>query len=117
MRRNIEGRRIIGTLVRICGPVYIPIDVRIEAMTALNLPEEKIRTKIKECLLIGNRRKIGDPVYDGDIEAAVSELEEVLTVTRIEISTDSPECYKDAYGYMEIPKDGIPWLRRLKFRG
>ncbi len=117
VRRNIEDRRIIGTLVRVSGPVYIPIDLRMEALTSGNVSEEKLKAKIRQALTIGRQRKIGDSVFEGDIEAAASELDEILTVTRIEISTSSPECYKDAYGYLEIPKDGIPWLRSLRFRG
>ena len=117
VRRNLEERRIIGTLVRVSGPVYIPIDIRIEAMTSGKVTDEEVRGKIGQALALGFQRLIGDPIFEGDIEAAVSEIPDILSVTRLEISTSSPECYKDAYGYMEIPKDGIPFLRKLRFRG
>ncbi len=116
VRRNIEDRRIIGTLIRVTGPVYIGIDIRIEAVSSGIVPKEAVEEKIIELLKLGKHRQIGDPVFEGDIESAVCEIDDIESVRRIEISTSSAECYKDAYGYMEIPKDGVPWLKSLKFR-
>ncbi|MCR4745449.1 MAG: baseplate J/gp47 family protein [Lachnospiraceae bacterium] len=116
VRRVVEKRRIIGTLVRVCGPVYIPIDVRIETVSSGKISQELVEEKIREALTLGNRRNIGDPVSEGDLEAAISEIDEIVHVTRMEITTNAPECSKDAYGYLELPKDGVPWLRSIKIR-
>lgn len=116
VRKNLEDRRIIGTLVRVSGPKYIPLDIRVEVLTQGRISEELISDKVKSVLALGRHRKIGDSVFEGDIESAISEIDEVLSVTRIEISTSAAECYKDSYGYMEIPSDGVCWLHSLKIR-
>lgn len=115
--KNIESRRTVGTMVRVTGPVYIPVDVSLEIMADEDISSEEIRKRIAESFQTGKRRKIGDAIALMDIETAVTEIRGVLSVSRINISTSSPECARNAYGDLVIPKDAIAYLRKLRVSG
>ncbi|SKB73193.1 putative baseplate assembly protein [Lachnospiraceae bacterium] len=117
VKKNIDDRRTVGTMVRVTGPLYIPVDISLEIMADEDITDKEVRNRIQEVLRTGGRRSIGDLIALMDIESAVTEIRGVMNARHIYISSPSPECARNAYGDLVIPKDAIAYLRKLRVTG
>jgi uncharacterized phage protein gp47/JayE len=90
-----EGRRMVGTSVRIEDPVLVPIDISVEIVVEHNYHAESVRQRAERAvasLLAFRNADFGKPLYLSKVYEAVEAIDGVLaaTVTRFRRQDQAP---------------------------
>lgn len=112
VQRQMDAWRPIGTEVKVIPPVYVGIDVAVSLRGGDELVEQAIERALLDYLSLG-RAGVGGTLRAGDISAIVQAAPGVLQVRRAAARAGGPGCSQSADGDIQLPRHGIPYLRRL----
>lgn len=115
VQEHIENYRLITTKVDVVAPVYVKIDISAdmvcdtrEVQQAKRRSEEAIRSLLSVYGKDG-RTRFGEPVGESDIITAICSVDGILSVKRLNISTEMHGCSRDRYGRLIIPYNAIAY--------
>jgi len=109
IRRYLEAGRLLGVCVKIAAPEYIPVSVRIDAVSGDKRSAEiAIRKRMLSFLSpTEGELGIGEPVTIGEVSAAVRKCVEVSRVLGVTLSVPSTMAAVDRSGSVELPPHAI----------
>lgn len=107
----LDGRRPIGTRVKVVAPVYVDIDVSLSIRGRAVGGEDGIRLALDE-FFAGGKIGIGGTLRIGDLGGVVEAVPGV-SQCQAQASTASPGCDKSVAGDIRLPKRGIARLGNL----
>lgn len=116
----IEDFRPITTLVRVCAPIYVSVDI--SACVVCTIREvEQVRRSVEQVLRkkfsassADGRAHFGEPVTEAAVTAAICGVDGILTVKRLSLSVSDSRCTRDRYGRMMIPPHAIACCGRVE---
>lgn len=112
VQRQMDAWRPIGTVVKVVPPVYVGIDVAVSLRGGEDSVEQAVERALRDWLSLG-RAGIGGTLRAGDVSAIVQAAPGVLRVRRAAARAAGPGCSQSADGDIRLPRQGIPYLRRL----
>ena len=116
----IEDYRPITTLVKVCAPIYVSVDISAGVVCSIREVEqarksvEAVLRKMFSASAADGRAHFGEPVTQAAVTAAICAVEGILTVRRLELSISDSRCTRDRYGRMMIPPHAIACCGRVE---
>lgn len=112
--RHIDRHRLIGTPIRVKGPVYIRVQVSMKVIPESTIDESYLRKKIIQSLnrylhpvkgwKDGDGWPAGEPVYQSELYRLISSIEGVRCISAIHISGNN-YAYTDSDGNLRLPSE------------
>ena len=115
VQEHIENYRLITTKVNVVAPIYIKIDISADMVCGTReVKQAKLHSEaaIRGLLSVygkDGRTRFGEPVGESDIIAAICSVDGVLSVKRLNISTEMHGCSRDRYGRLVIPYNAVAY--------
>lgn len=124
IRNYLENFRLITTKVKVIGPAYVKISVYVEAIVdsrRVNI-EENVKVAIEAYFeglrkgIAGGKPAFGQPVREAVLAMKIGEIAGVTHVTKLTLGVRNGDSYRDKYGNIVIPPQGLPYLGDLQIR-
>lgn len=115
VQEHIENYRLITTKVDVVAPIYIKIDISADIICGTREVQQAKRhseAAIRSLLSVygkDGRTRFGEPVGESDIITAICSVDGILSVKRLNISTEMHGCSRDRYGRLVIPYNAIAY--------
>ena len=115
----IEDYRPITTLVKVCAPIYVSVDISADVVCTIREVEqarqsvEQVLRKMFSASAADGRAHFGEPVTHAAVTAAICAVEGILTVRRLQLNISDSRCTRDRYGRMMIPPHAIACCGRV----
>lgn len=114
VRRYLERFRPVGTAVKVTAPRYVPVGISLQVWGDGADLEQHIRAAAESYLRVSAAgRAIGDPVEKDGLLEALTALDGVFRIDRLELRALGPDCYADSRGDLQVRKDAVAYLSRL----
>lgn len=123
--KQLENFRLITTRVKVIGPSYIKISIYTEIVLE-DIRRENMDGEIKAAIetyfeLVrkgtpGGRPEFGQPVRESILSIKIGAIPGVAHVKKVTLGVRDSDSYRDKYGNIIIPPNGLPFPGDIQIR-
>ena len=117
VEKHLEAHRIIGTVLRVRGPKYCPVEIRADLDTSARIDESEILRAFTEGIRLSSDPdsvKIGETLQISRIYGILQNIPGVVSVAQASIKSLNSGCALTPIGDLTLPPDGVPYVSRVR---